>query len=115
MPRNLAAAIAHQLLLNVPDPASFSPSLKAGQPQESEPLGQTNTCQYKRLREMEQEGPDLPIYVIFFFFYSNTGCFRDSLLTCPSSERLWCLAQQVVWLWWGPLVVVLEQVGCMVN
>lgn len=66
MPRNLAAAIARQLLLSVPDPASFSPSPKAGQPQESEPLGQTNTCQYKRLREMEQEGPDFPIYVIFF-------------------------------------------------
>lgn len=66
MPRNPAAAIACQSLLSVPDPASFSLSLKAGQPQELEPLGQTNTCQYKRLREMEQEGPDFPIYVIFF-------------------------------------------------
>lgn len=68
MPRNPAAAIARQPLLSVPGPASFSLSLKAEQPQELEPLGQTNTCQYKRLREMEQEGPGFPRYVIFSSF-----------------------------------------------
>lgn len=60
MPRNPAAAVARQPLLSMLGPASFSLSLKAGQPQELGPLGQTNTCQYKTLHEMEQEGPDFP-------------------------------------------------------